>query len=962
LPDAILVEVASGVLVEAIGAMGRRIATEFSGIRGKRSQDLEIAAWFDTYKLKDSLPSLAGLPGNVPTDDLERVLRSDTSQAIVYELMAVRLCDAPELEVNRLKDGFRRLLTARLPDASAAAAAQLFDFFDDAICDLTVRLSTARPEVLRGIREEAQLARINATLAAIERHSSSFVSRGFPETDQDFINRYRRQVADHHGKIEPPDFQRRRRVALKDLYVSPSVVHQHEYGTTFESDIAGLDEELDRTVLLGAPGGGKSTACHVLAYRHAIESDLKTPFFIVLREFAADDPPSRSVVNYIEHKLITFYQCPAPAGLVERLFLDGAALVIFDGLDELIDTGRRSEVTAIVERFCMEYPLIQVLVTSRLIGYDEARLDDTQFLRHELTGFDDERVGEYVRKWFALDPDLSTEEAERSSNDFLSESLVVKDLRANPLMLALMCILYRGEGSIPRDRPDIYEQCSTLLFRRWDARRRIYVDLQARNLVEPALRHLAYWLFTRTSTQPAVTARELVAETAQYFQESGFEGRHDAEAAAQEFIEFCRGRAWVFSDAGTTARGEELYTFTHRTFLEYFAALQLAGLCDTPEQLARRLVPHIARQEWDVVAQLALQIKDRIAHHGAARFYATLLSERRRRSVGARQNILSFLSDGLSFSSIPATQLRDLTRQVVSMALQTANEGQNRYAPLASLVANCADQAGVAADELNSALAEIISASDETNRLTALRIAVHLNSLRVISNSRTSIRSPRWSELTESNKSRYAQEVRQAAEQDSSFGAYLMDHQEMGVNRFLELHGPEVEILFQHIPIFNSYKTSSLVNTSVAVRILDGSWDEIDERVRFDWICRQLDAVADILADRRQGLTVNSRSSGGRRYGGSFSLTGVSGKPLSAQQRAAAGWLLFVLAELSNKPDLIEINADSYLAEFIPYIEARANPSGGAPSVLDVPHQHQSLFLEWAQKKRNFVRWGKGRQ
>ena len=42
--------------------------------------------------------------------------------------------------------------------------------------------------------------------------------------------------------------------------------------------------------------------------------------------------------------------------------------------------------------------------------------------------------------------------------------------------------------------------------------------------------------------------------------------------AAREFVEFCRGRMWVFTDAGTTVSGQRLYGFTHRTFLEYFAA------------------------------------------------------------------------------------------------------------------------------------------------------------------------------------------------------------------------------------------------------------------------------------------------------------------------------------------------------------------------------------------------------
>ena len=80
--------------------------------------------------------------------------------------------------------------------------------------------------------------------------------------------------------------------------------------------------------------------------------------------------------------------------------------MIFDGLDELADTTHRANLTAIIERFCAEYPQARVLVTSRLVGYEQARLDDRQFTRYRLGGFDDQQVAEYVRKWFAQEDGL----------------------------------------------------------------------------------------------------------------------------------------------------------------------------------------------------------------------------------------------------------------------------------------------------------------------------------------------------------------------------------------------------------------------------------------------------------------------------------------------------------------------------------------------------------------------------
>ena len=134
------------------------------------------------------------------------------------------------------------------------------------------------------------------------------------------------------------------------------------------------------------------------------------------------------------------------------------------------------------------------------------------------------------------------------------ESSAIPDLRTNPLMLALMCILYRGVGYLPRNKAEVYEQCANLLFHKWDARRRIHADLRAGYLLEPVLRHLAWWLFVRDQVESAVTERELIDETAMFLYGRGFESESDARDAAKEFVDFARGRMWVFSDIGTTAR------------------------------------------------------------------------------------------------------------------------------------------------------------------------------------------------------------------------------------------------------------------------------------------------------------------------------------------------------------------------------------------------------------------------
>jgi hypothetical protein len=105
--------------------------------------------------------------------------------------------------------------------------------------------------------------------------------------------------------------------------------------------------------------------------------------------------------------------------------------------------------------------------------------------------------------------------------------------------------------------------------------------------------------------------------------------------------------AWVFTDTGTTAKGESLYQFAHRTFLEFFTAEHLVRTNGTPAELGRVLRPRIWRGEWDVVAELAFQLQDDNIDGAADQLLEDLLDD----SGGeeGRNSTLSFAARSLSF-------------------------------------------------------------------------------------------------------------------------------------------------------------------------------------------------------------------------------------------------------------------------------------------------------------------------
>lgn len=517
--------------------------------------------------------------------------------------------------------------------------------------------------------------RLRRTQSIIERLSDQLASSRRASSDANigarnrFVEDYRAVCAEVHGSIKPPDFDTNQRIPIEDLYVPARLATAKAPHEPNDISPESLKDRIDRTVILGDPGGGKSTLANYLTLLWARDRSGPLPFHVTLRDYAKDSG-ERSIVEFIEGQLSVKYQLSVVADVIGDCISSGNAVVIFDGLDELTDPTKRRAITSAVEVFAFRYPMARVLVTSRRVGYEQARLDPTIFESYVLDGFNSFDVEVYVHKWFASQHDYSQVEAKDLSAQFMLQSRAVEDLSSNPLMLSLMCIIFRGENFIPRNRPAIYEKCANLLFEKWDGHRQIEVPLLARDYVDAAMKHLAYLFLSREAGESGITRSELVKEMVSYLYPRAMETENIARQAADEFVSFCAGRAWVFSDAGTTADGEDIFTFTHRTFMEYFAAVHLLRISDTPERLAKTLMPRISREEWDVVAQLAIQQADRAHDRGTERALQTMLRDTRRKSKASRVRVLGFVVRCSEFAVVSPSFLRELSNGCLAYFLR----------------------------------------------------------------------------------------------------------------------------------------------------------------------------------------------------------------------------------------------------------------------------------------------------
>ncbi|WP_433361401.1 NACHT domain-containing protein [Actinoplanes sp. CA-142083] len=500
-----------------------------------------------------------------------------------------------------------------------------------------------------------------------------------PSLDLDDINdkleTYCRIAKVRTGRVQPPSFDGSPTVPIDRIYVSPRFVPSRPDSDAPSLDLSRLSLK-SRAVVLGDPGGGKTTLTLKLVHDALSEDDgprrgahRVVPIIVTLRDFGSFlRSRSIGIAEYISEHLRASYQVELSPEAVRWLLAVGRLRVIFDGLDELLESSFRRTVSEAIEAFAIAYPSVPVLVTSRRVGYMEAPLSPDVFESFALGGFDYLRVKEYVEKWFSLDDELAQHRRLNLIWNFLRESDRVGDIRENPLLLALMCNIYRTESYIPRNRPDIYQKCATMLFDRWDRHRGLLASFEFEAHVEPCLMHLAHMIYGDPELESGVREQALVDEASRYLQEWQYESRAKAEHAAKQFIAFCKGRAWVFTDVGLNPGGESLFQFTHRTFLEYFTAAHLARTSESIEALLAELVPRIIRGEWDVVCQLALQIKAKPLQGGPDAVLRSLVEidgSFLDRDLHGRANLISFVARSLEFLISSPAVTRQVARLVV---------------------------------------------------------------------------------------------------------------------------------------------------------------------------------------------------------------------------------------------------------------------------------------------------------
>jgi len=402
-----------------------------------------------------------------------------------------------------------------------------------------------------------------------------------------------------------------------------------------------------------------------------------------------------------------------------------------------------------------------------------------------------------------------------------------------------MCGIYATEHYIPRNRPDVYEKCALLLFDTWDKQRGIKPELSFDAHVQAAMRSLALWLYPQQLSRQGLPRHLLIAYMKDYLLKKRFDNDEEAENAAVEFVDFCKGRAWVLTDVGS-----ELYGFTHRTFLEYFAASQIVRENADPARLFDYLVDRLRSGGWEVVAQLALQILNKAVEDGADDFIEVLLSYCKTIVDSALHvKLLSFAAQSLTYIVPRPDVLRALTTDVIDFAC--SHEGDPVDGDmLGATYLLCAAQENLPLimkylfDHLEDRLTK--NPSD----MRALSIALYPERCSSLATSQggysvSSENGGYWQEHAKHQYARFSQFARAKRGEISWIAIYLLEHDFASVDEILDSFG--VEILYSFDSDFPFHVTvlplvlrivlsipSSPGESRLQSPIIDIGWEEVN--------------------------------------------------------------------------------------------------------------------------------------
>jgi predicted NACHT family NTPase len=347
-------------------------------------------------------------------------------------------------------------------------------------------------------------------------------------------------------------------------------------------------------MILGKPGAGKTTFLKHLAVQciSGIFQDHCVPVFITLKEFAETEGQPK-LTEYIHQTVTTCLGGVQNNVLLQEIFDAGRALILLDGLDEVreMDTSR---ILFQIKEFSEKHHGNQYVMTCRIAAREYTF---EQFTEVEVADFDKEQIADFSKKWFCAKKDAVKV---KTFLQTLKVNPSIEELATRPLLLTLLCLAFEDSGDFPSNRSELYAAGVDILLKKWDVKRNIERDQVYKKLSlkrkEDMLSQIAWNTFA--SGNYFFKQKDLEQQIRDFIENvtGASTNEQELELDSEAILKSIEAQHGLFVER---ARG--IYSFSHLTFHEYFAAREVKE-----KYLFIELASHCTEKHWREVILLTV--------------------------------------------------------------------------------------------------------------------------------------------------------------------------------------------------------------------------------------------------------------------------------------------------------------------------------------------------------------------